>query len=366
MLTYLSQYEELFGPLRLFTFLTFRCAAAAATALFIGFILGPWVIRKLRMFKLNQALRSQGEVGRLADLHASKAGTPTMGGLLIYFSVTATVLLWARPNRLVLVCLIVYTGLTLLGFLDDYLKVSRKNSKGLSGRYKLVGQALLTLVALGIMLSHPVYQITVTELWIPFLKAPLIATMPLVLVIGFFFLVMAGSSNAINLTDGADGLAIGCTITVALVYGIIAYAAGNTIIADYLLIGYIPGAGEMAVVCSALVGGGMAFLWYNCHPAEVFMGDTGSLALGGLIGTMAFLVQQPFTLVIVGGIFVLEALSVIMQVFSFKTTGRRIFRMAPIHHHFELGGWPETKVVIRFWILSLMFAIAGLSTLKLR
>lgn len=262
--------------------------------------------------------------------------------------------------------LIVYTGLTIIGFLDDYLKVTKKDSGGLSGRWKLVGQAALTGIALTLLLTNPDSADKMRELWIPFYKDILIERLPLWLLAPFLFLILAGSSNAINLTDGVDGLAIGCTVTVALAYAIMAYAAGNIIISEYLFISYIPASGELAVVCAALLGASLAFLWYNCHPAEVFMGDTGSLALGGLIGMIAFMVHQPFTLVIVGGIFVMEALSVILQVGSYKSRKKRVFRMAPIHHHFELGGWHENKVVIRFWILSLIFAIAGLATLKLR
>ena len=261
----------------------------------------------------------------------------------------------------------VYTSLTALGFLDDYLKVSKASSKGLSGRWKLLGQALLTVIALVCLLSVPESASKMRELWVPFYKDVVISEMSLFLLAPFLFLILSGSSNAINLTDGVDGLAIGCTVTVALAYAIMAYVAGNVIISEYLFISYIPGVGELAVVCAALLGASLSFLWYNSHPAEVFMGDTGSLALGGLIGMIAFMVHQPLTLIIVGGIFVMEASSVILQVGSFKLRGgKRIFRMSPIHHHFELKGWHENKVVIRFWILSLIFAMAGLATLKLR
>jgi len=366
MLSWLAEFQDYFGPLRLFRYLTLRMVLAAATALFVGFLVAPPLFRRLQALKMNQSLRTAKEVGKLADLHSGKKNTPTMGGLQIYAAVTVATILWAAPNPYVLVALLVYTALTAMGFADDYLKVSKKNSAGLSSRWKFAGQGLLSFLALGILFSNPETRAEMSELWIPFLKFPILETMPIALALVLFFLVLAGSSNAINLTDGIDGLAIGCTVTVALVYGIMAYAAGNVIISDYLFIGYVAGAGELAVICAALVGASLAFLWYNSYPATVFMGDTGSLALGGLIGTMAFMVQQPFTLVIVGGIFVMEALSVILQVGSFKLRGKRVFRMAPIHHHFELGGWAESKVVIRFWILSLVFAIAGLSTLKLR
>ena len=330
-------------------------------------MLGPWIFAKLRQLSAKQAFRGEDEVGMLAELHANKAQTPTMGGLMICVSVVGSALLWARPNIYVYTALIIYLGLTVIGFLDDYLKVSKSNSKGLPGRWKLLGQALLTVIALACLLSVPESASKMRELWVPFYKGVVISEMSLFILVPFLFLILSGSSNAINLTDGVDGLAIGCTVTVALAYTIMAYVAGNVIISDYLFISYIPGVGELAVVCVALLGASLAFLWYNSHPAEVFMGDTGSLALGGLIGMIAFMVHQPLTLIIVGGIFVMEAGSVILQVGSFKLFGgKRIFRMSPIHHHFELKGWHENKVVIRFWILSLIFAMAGLATLKLR
>ncbi|MGY8692979.1 MAG: phospho-N-acetylmuramoyl-pentapeptide-transferase [Verrucomicrobiia bacterium] len=366
MLSYLAQYEEFFGPLRLLQFLTFRMLMASGTAFLIGFILGPWLIALLRRLSFKQSFRSEAEVGKLAALHSGKKDTPTMGGLLIYFSVSISSLLWAKFNVWTLTALFVYTSLTGLGFLDDYLKVSKRTSKGFPSRGKLIWQSLTTVVTLVILLNNPSSVDKMQELWLPFLKDAVWNPMPLWFLSGFLFLVLVGSSNAINVTDGVDGLAIGCTITVAIVYAIMAYAAGNVIYSDYLLISYVPGVGELGVFCTAIVGGGLAFLWFNSHPAEVFMGDTGSLALGGLVGVIAFMTHQPVTLVIVGGIFVMETVSVILQVGSYKSTGKRIFRMAPIHHHFELKGWAETKVVIRFWILSLIFAIIGLATLKIR
>jgi phospho-N-acetylmuramoyl-pentapeptide-transferase len=272
----------------------------------------------------------------------------------------------------------IYIILTIVGFADDYLKISKKNSKGLAGRYKLLGQLLATGVALFFLLGPFSENFTGTqerslesstkmmELWLPFYKDIVIQNMPIILVFVLFLFTLTGSSNAINLTDGLDGLAIGCTVTVALTYGIMSYASGNFVISEYLRISWVPGTGELTVVCAALLGGSLAFLWYNAHPAEMFMGDTGSLAIGGLVGIIALMIHQPFTLIIVGGIFVMEAGSVILQVASFKSRGKRIFLMSPIHHHFELKGWKETKVVIRFWILSLLFAIIGLATLKLR
>ena len=336
-------FPHIFLKLYLFRYITLRAAFAGLTSMGIGFLIGPFLLALLRRLSAKQSLRGIDEVGDLAALHASKARTPTMGGLMISISVTLSVVLWARPNIYVYTALMVYWGLTIIGFCDDYLKISKASSVGLLGRYKLIGQACLTIFALLMLLSFPLWVLT------PFL-----------------FLILSGASNAINLTDGIDGLAIGCTVTVVLAYAIMAYAAGNAIIADYLFISFIPGTGELTIICAALLGSSLAFLWYNSHPAELFMGDTGSLALGGLIGIIAFMIHQPLTLVIVGGIFVIEATSVILQVGSYKLRGKRIFKMSPIHHHFELKGWHENKVVIRYWILSLIFAMAGLATLKLR
>ena len=366
MLSELAQWEEYFGPLRLFRYISFRSIGGAATALTLGLWLGPIVIRNLRRFKAKQTFRDASEVGKLAELHEGKVGTPTMGGLIIFAAILVSVLLWAEWNVFVAGSVFVYAGLTLIGFLDDYLKITKKHSGGLSGRYKLLAQLVLTAVSLGLFLLHPQLNENLRALWLPFLKDPVWAVMPLPVVFLFFFLVLAGSSNAINLTDGVDGLAIGCTLSVAMAYALIAYATGHAQFADYLFLPFMPGVGELTVVCAILCSACLAFLWYNAHPAQVFMGDTGSLALGGLVGTIAFLTLQPITLVLIGGVFVMEAVSVILQVGSFKSRGKRIFRMAPIHHHFELGGWAETQVVIRFWILSIIFAVAGLATLKLR
>lgn len=375
MLSFLADYEHLWGPLRLLRYLTFRALLGALTATVIGFVIGPWLIAHLRRLKFGQHY----DDSRTGDLAArfDKKNTPTMGGLLIFFSVFVSTVLWAEPNIWVCVALFVYAALTAVGFRDDYLKAVRKNKDGISSREKMMWQTLVTLGALVALVLHPDSSEKIRELWVPFLKEPIFvfgAGLGLVGLFVMMFFWIVGFSNAINLTDGLDGLAIGCTITVALVYGIMAYSAGNAIIAKYLLISFVPGTGELAVMCAALVGAGMAFLWYNSHPAEVFMGDTGSLALGGLIGVIAFMVQQPLTLVIVGGVFVVEALSVMIQVGYFKYTkrrsptgeGKRFFKMAPIHHHFQKLGWPETKVVLRFWVISLMCALAGLATLKLR
>ena len=372
MLSYLAEYESTFGPLRLLRFITLRTLLAAMTALVLGFVIGPWLIRRLKRLKFGQHY-DDDRTGDLAK-RFDKKNTPTMGGLMIFFAVAVSTLLWAVPNVWVLVALFVYTALTAVGFRDDYLKVVKKNRHGISSREKLIWQTVVTALALLVLVQDPLSAQKIRELWVPFLKVPVLVGLPVLALFVLMFFWVVGFSNAINLTDGLDGLAIGCTITVALVYGIMAYAAGNARIADYLLISFVPGTGELAIVCGALVGAGMAFLWYNSHPAEVFMGDTGSLALGGLIGVIAFMVQQPLTLAIVGGVFVAEALSVMIQVSYFKVTkrrsptgeGKRFFLMAPIHHHFQKKGWPETKVVLRFWILSLLCALIGLGTLKLR
>jgi phospho-N-acetylmuramoyl-pentapeptide-transferase len=363
MFSALEHLSLFFGPFRLFGYVTVRILLAAATAFIFGVLAGPWFIRRLSSMK--QSFRSAKEVGKLADLHARKGGTPTMGGLIIFSGVWLAALLWTRANRYVWLTLIVYTGLTAIGFLDDYLKISKKNSKGLPSIWKLFAQGLLTVIVIGVLAFSSGSMLHVTELWIPFVKMPV--ELPLWAMAIFFFIVLAGTSNAINLTDGVDGLAIGCTVSNALVFAIMSYAAGHAAIADYLLISHVPGTGELAVLLGALLGGSLAFLWYNAYPASIFMGDTGSLAIGGLLGTVAFLIHQPFVLVIVGGVFVMEACSVLLQMIYFKVTGgKRLFKMAPIHHHFELGGWAETKVVVRFWIISLLFALIGLATLKLR
>lgn len=366
MLSYLAYFEDWFGPLRLFESITFRAMMAGFTSLFLGFSLAPRFFKWLIRSQSKQILRSEDEVHRLAQLHAHKGTTLTMGGGLIFISLSLSALLWNRPNPYVITSMSVYALLSGLGFVDDFLKLKQKQTRGVPGWAKLIVQALTVFVVMGILLGSPGTASLMSQLWVPFYKFPLIESMPIGFMFGFLFLVISGSSNAINLTDGVDGLAIGCTVTVAIVYGILSYLSGNALFSHYLLISNIPGVGELAILCSALVGAGLAFLWFNAHPATIFMGDTGSLGLGGLIGVIAFMTHQPFTLIIVGGIFVMETLSVILQVASFKLFKRRIFRMAPLHHHFELKGWAESKVVVRFWILSLIFALLGLSTLKLR
>jgi phospho-N-acetylmuramoyl-pentapeptide-transferase len=371
MLSYLADYQDYFGPLRLLRYITVRTLLAAVTALVIGFVIAPRLIAKFRELKFGHGYIDD-RTGALGATYFDKKHTPTMGGLIIFLSVFLSSVMWAVPNVWVFVSLFVYAALTLPGWRDDYMKVVKKNRDGISSWEKIAWQSLATVVALGILLWHPASSEKIRELWVPFVKNAVIAHMPWWLLLVLIYLWIVGFSNAINFTDGLDGLAVGCTISVALVFGIMAYAAGNIILSEYLLMSFVPGTGELTVICGALIGGCMAFLWYNSHPAEVFMGDTGSLALGGLIGVMAFMIHQPFTLVIVGGVFVAELLSVVIQIGWFKYTkrrfgvGRRVFLMAPIHHHFQKKGWPETKVVLRFWVLSLGCALAGLATLKLR
>ncbi len=371
MLSYLADYSEHFGPLRLLRYITLRTALGALTALIIGFVIGPMMIRKFKQLKFGHGYIDD-RTGALGASYFDKRNTPTMGGLIIFISVFIGSLLWAAPNVWVFTSLFVYAALTVPGFRDDYLKVVHKNRNGISSTEKLIWQSLATFGALAVLLLHPDSATEIREFWVPFVKQAVIKHLPWWMLLVLIYLWIVGFSNAINLTDGLDGLAAGCTITVALVMGIMAYLAGNVIYSDYLLMSHVPKVGELSVICGALIGGCMAFLWFNSHPAEVFMGDTGSLALGGLLGVMAFMIHQPLTLVIAGGVFVMELLSVVMQVGYFKYTkrrfgeGRRVFLMAPIHHHFQKKGWPETKVVLRFWILSLGCALASLATLKLR
>ena len=366
MMYYLHRFSDQFIGFNVFSYVTFRSVAAAVTAFVISLIFGNFVIRKLTALKLGQPIRLAAEVHRLAELHGGKQGTPTMGGVLIIGAVVLSSILWARPdNRFVWLALFTMLYLGALGFIDDYLKVAKKKSAGISGRYKLFFQIILALIVTAVFLTSPLLEVQARSLYLPFLKAPVIANMSWFTFL-FFALVIVGSSNAVNLTDGLDGLAIGCTVTVAFAYALLSYAAGNFRIAEYLQVPFYPFTGELTVVCAALVGAGFGFLWFNCHPAKVFMGDTGSLAIGGMIGVVAICCKQELLLALVGGVFVIEAISVILQVLSFKLTGRRVFAMSPIHHHFELVGWKENTVIVRFWILSGIFALLGLATLKLR
>ena len=352
--------NELFSPLNVFRYITFRAAYATVTALLLCFIFGPALVRRLRQFKVRQIIRQEGPA-----THLTKSGTPTMGGLLIVAATVLPTLLWASLlNRYVLLAAGVMLMLGGLGFLDDYLHVVRRAPKGLLGRYKLVAQFGVGL-AVGIVLYlYPIEPQFATATTVPFLKNRLLDLG--ILYIPFVALVITATSNAVNLTDGLDGLAAGLAALAAAAFAGLAYVSGNVNLAGYLNIPYIPGSGELVIFCTALFGATLGFLWFNNHPADVFMGDTGSLALGGALGTVAVMLKKELLLFFIGGIFVAEALSVIIQVVSFKLRRKRVFRMAPIHHHFELAGWTETQVVVRFWIISVVFALAGLATLKLR
>lgn len=366
MMYHLHLLEEQLGVLRIFESITLRASLACVTAFLLCIVLGPRVIAILVALKAGQPIRDAAEIHRLHALHGNKAGTPTMGGVLIIGAVTLSTLLWARVGMpFVQTALFVMIAAGAVGFADDYLKIRRRKSDGLSARAKLIALAAIALVAGAYLAWHPSTGSFIRAFHIPFLKTPLFSDIGW-LCLPFFALVIVGASNAVNLTDGLDGLATGCTITTTAAYGLLAYAAGTFTIAEYLLIPHHPSLGELAVFCSALAGAAFGFLWFNCHPAQVFMGDTGSLAIGAVIGLIAIAVRHELLLILIGGIFVAEALSVILQVGSFKLRGKRIFRMAPIHHHFELKGWHENKVIMRFWMVSAFLAVVGLASLKLR
>lgn len=357
---------EVFRALSVFQYITFRSLCAAITAFLLSLLLGNFVIRRLISLKFGQPIRSAAEVHKLFELHGAKKGTPTMGGVLLIGATLAATFLWARPTN-PFVWLAVFSALFLagVGFYDDWLKVTKKNSKGISSRLKFFLQCVLAGVVTAFFLLNPSLSEMAQRVYVPFFKDPVFVSLG-VFTFFFYLLVIVGTSNAVNLTDGLDGLAAGCAATVAATYAALTYLAGNIKAAAYLQVPFFSFSGELAVVCMALFGACLGFLWWNCHPARVFMGDTGSLAIGGLLGVVAICCKQEILLVIVGGVFVAEALSVILQVASFKLTGRRIFRMAPLHHHFELSGWKENTVIVRFWIMSLLFALLGLATLKLR
>ncbi len=360
MLTWLAQYSHHFSPLNLFRYITFRTGGATATALFFVFFFGPRIIAALRIKQgKGQPIRSDGPPSHLL----TKKGTPTMGGLMILSGLIVSTLLWANlASRYVWIVLLVMVGFGLIGFYDDYLKVTTQSQGGLSGRMRLLLEAVIAVIACYAMMK--VGTTDTTGLALPAVKGYVADLGLFFLVFGPFIIIAAG--NAVNLTDGLDGLAIVPVMIAAATFGIIAYLAGNAIFSLYLGINFVPGAGELAVVCGALIGAGLGFLWFNAPPAQIFMGDTGSLALGGLLGTIAVAIKHEIVLAIVGGLFVVEALSVIVQVVSYKLTGRRVFKMAPIHHHFEQLGWSEAQVVVRFWIIAFVLALVGLSTLKLR
>jgi phospho-N-acetylmuramoyl-pentapeptide-transferase len=377
MLYYLLYHVLLryFSPLNVFRYITVRTVYASLTAMFLAFVFGPWLIQRLRELQIGQYIREEGPQG-----HQKKAGTPTMGGVLIVLSTLVPTLLWADlTNGFVLLAMFALLAFATIGFVDDYAKVSKQRNLGLTSKKKFSLQILVSF-AVGIgLLALATRSAYSTELIFPFFKKihPDLVIHSLLLsrhlwplafvpFLVFVSIVIAGASNAVNLTDGLDGLAIGCTVIAAGALTVLTYVSSNSRWATYLDIGYIPRVGELTVFCGALVGASLGFLWYNAHPAEVFMGDVGSLSLGGTLGVIAVIIKQEILLFFVGGIFVVEALSVILQVGSFKLRGKRIFRMAPIHHHFELIGWSESKVIVRFWIVALVFALFALTTLKLR
>lgn len=370
MLYYLSELEKYWGPFRLFEYISVRAILAGVTALFFGLIFSGPMIRWLS--RVRQPERSKSLMGELAK---EGGKVPTMGGLLIGAAMLPAVLLWARCNVLVLASLVCLVGMGAVGLIDDWLKVSRASSDGISARTKLAGQGLVALVAVGVVLLDPNSRPSLGEIWLPILNGPLWsvnsfglpAFITLAVAAAFIIFVCVGSSNAVNLTDGLDGLAIGCVLITTTILGSVAYLVGHHEFSSYLRIGYVAGAGELAVFCAALVGGSLVFLWHNAAPAEIYMGDVGALGIGGALGAVACLMHQPFLLAIVGGVFVIEGLSVILQVAYFKRTGgQRLFLMTPIHHHFQKKGWPATKVVVRFWIISVLFGLLGLLSLKLR
>ena len=373
-LLYLKLFHY-FPPFRIFRYLTFRTAFASLTALFTALIVGPIVINRLREFQIGQFIREEGP-----KAHQKKAGTPTMGGLLIAISIVVPTLLWADlSNRFIWIAVLSTCAFAAIGFADDYIKVVNRRNLGLTSKAKLglqVATSILIAVALIAMQTRGMYS---TRLLVPFLKQfhpdlvierlvnnPALWPVAFFPFIAFVVLVIVGSSNAVNLTDGLDGLAIGCTVIAAGALAVLTYVSGHATFSTYLELQRMPLAGELTIFCGAMVGSAIGFLWYNAHPAEVFMGDVGSLALGGAIGTVAVMIKQELLLPFIGGIFVIEAVSVILQVASYKLRKKRIFKMAPLHHHFELLGWSESKIIVRFWIGSLVFALFALTTLKLR
>jgi phospho-N-acetylmuramoyl-pentapeptide-transferase len=360
MLYWLVDFASTIPALNVFRYITFRTGGAMVTGALFVFLFGPWIINNLRLRQgKGQPIRSDGP-----QSHLSKKGTPTMGGLMILSGLTVGTVLWANPlNPYVWIVLAVTLGFGFVGFYDDYLKVTKQSDKGFSGRTRLAIETIIAAAACYALMRLGRGPLS-SSIAVPFLKDVAVN-------LGWFFVIfggfiVVGAGNAVNLTDGLDGLAIVPVMIAAASFGLISYLAGNAVFSDYLQINYVAGTGELAVLCGALLGAGLGFLWFNAPPASIFMGDTGSLALGGMLGTIAVAVKHEFVLAVIGGLFVLEAVSVIVQVTSFKLTGKRVFRMAPIHHHFEQKGWTEPQIVIRFWIISVMLALAGLSTLKLR
>jgi phospho-N-acetylmuramoyl-pentapeptide-transferase len=376
MLYWLHQFSDVFSPLRIFRYITFRTVMAAGTAFILSLIIGPWLIEKLRSVNFGEQ-KTDERVGGLDK--SKKVGTPTMGGLMILFTTAAATVMWSEPGNFYVLCVTTtFCFLGMLGLIDDFLKIKRK--KGISSRTKLAGQAFWTGVVLFALLANPETFLRTQELMVPFFKEPVIASMGVIGTLIFLFLVLVGSSNAVNLTDGLDGLAIGCSNSAVAAYLALAYVAGHFAFAEYLQVPFVRGAGELTVFCGALLGAGLGFLWFNCHPAKVFMGDTGSLAIGGAVAIVAILIKQELVLILVGGVFVIEAASVMIQVGCFKLTkkiygeGRRVFLISPLHHHFERLAKNqgrsveayENRITIRFWILSIIFALIGVASLKIR
>lgn len=362
MFYYLSEFKDLFFGLNIFRYITFRAGMAAITSFLLCLILGPLFIKKLKSLQIREKTQ-RDDCPQLNPLHRAKEGTPTMGGIFIIGSILISVLLWAHlTNLYVLLAMLTLVWLAVLGGADDYIKLTQKGRhRGLRARTKLIWQVLLGLLMGIYIYTQPAIP---TTLDIPFLKK-------LIVDLGIFYipliiLVIVGSSNAVNLTDGLDGLAIGCVMMVALALGILSYVSGHGKFSEYLFIPYISGAGELTVVCAAILGASLGFLWFNCYPATVFMGDVGSLALGGSLGAIAIFIKKELLLVILGGVFVAEALSVILQVVSFKLTGKRLFKISPLHHHFQLAGWNESKVIVRFWIIAMICALLTMTTIKIR
>ncbi|GIU03528.1 phospho-N-acetylmuramoyl-pentapeptide-transferase [Shewanella morhuae] len=360
MLVYLAEYlTRFYTGFNVFSYVTFRAILGLLTALIFSLWWGPKMIERLQLLQIGQIVRNDGP-----ESHFSKRGTPTMGGLLILAAIFISVLLWGDlGSRYVWVMLFVLASFGLIGFIDDYRKVVRKDTKGLIARWKYILQSLAALL-IAFFLYVTAANPGETQLVVPFFKDVMPQLGGVFIVLAYFTIV--GSSNAVNLTDGLDGLAIMPTVMVAAAFALIAYLSGHAQFANYLHIPHLPGSGELVIVCTAIVGAGLGFLWFNTYPAQVFMGDVGSLSLGAALGTIAVLVRQEILLVIMGGVFVMETLSVILQVGSYKLRGQRIFRMAPIHHHYELKGWPEPRVIVRFWIISIFLVLLGLATLKLR
>jgi phospho-N-acetylmuramoyl-pentapeptide-transferase len=361
MLLYLTEYlAKYYSGFHVFQYLTLRGILAAATTLLITLIIGPTMIEMLGKYQIGQRVRSDGP-----QTHLTKSGTPTMGGGLILVAMAIGTMLWADlTSRFVWILLATTLAFGLIGFYDDYLKLVKGNSKGLAARYKYLGQSVAALAAA--LVLHGLHQTAAeTSLYVPFFKTVAVPMTTLGFVV-FAYFVIVGTSNAVNLTDGLDGLAIMPAVMVAAALGVFAYTTGNIKFAAYLQIPYINGVGEVLIFCATLVGAGLGFLWFNSYPAQVFMGDVGALAIGAALGTIAVIVRQEIVLAVMGGVFVLETVSVMLQVASFRLTGKRIFRMAPIHHHFELKGWAEPKVIVRFWIISFVLVLAGLATLKIR